>query len=69
MKQAYDLGLPAPTDTRTVLGELPIGRLLQKSERVAAVERLAALFARITFFEGFGITDDPTLLCYRLLHG
>jgi hypothetical protein len=69
MKQVYNLGLPAPTDTRTVLGERPIGRLLQKSERVAAVEWLAALFARIAFFEGIRIADDPTLLCYRLLHG
>ena len=33
------------------------------------VEWLAALFARIAFFEGIRIADDPTLLCYRLLHG
>jgi len=42
--------------------------LLQESERAGTVERLAALFAGVAFFERIGVANNPALLRHGLLY-
>ena len=62
------LRLPDPADTAAVLSECPVRCLLQESERAGTVERLAALFAGVAFFERIGVANNPALLRHGLLY-